>query len=165
MAKQETSTPGAKGGGKLLICQNRRARHDYQIGETFEAGIELRGTEVKSLRAQKVHLNEAFVMIENGQAFLHQAHIAEYAYGNRLNHEPTRKRRLLLNKKEIEKLQVAQAQAGKALVPLSLYFRRGWAKLEIGIGTGRKHQDKRQHLKEKQSKREMDRAMSRARKR
>lgn len=146
-----------------LVCKNRRAFHDYAIEERLEAGLQLVGTEVKSCRAGKANINEAYVMVRQGEAWLINAHIAEYAHGNRFNHDPTRARKLLLHKREIAGLQASLAQKGQVAVPLSLYFKHGYAKVEIGLGKGRKREDKRQVIKEREIKREMDRAIRRRR--
>lgn len=141
------------------ILKNSKARKDYEILETYEAGIVLRGTEVKSLRAGKAQLNDAFAQIENDEAFLYNAHIQEYGFGNRYNHDPKGRRKLLLNKLEIRKLFGLSSIKGNALVPLSLYWKRGKVKLELAVGRGKAQRDKRQDLKEKQSNRELKRAL------
>jgi SsrA-binding protein len=141
-----------------LIAQNRRASHDYFILETFEAGMVLAGTEVKSLRHGKASLAEAYATIENGEAWVLQLHIPPYEQGNRWNLEPTRRRKLLLHRPEIAKLERAVAQKGQTIVPLKLYFSRGYAKLLLGIGKGKKTHDKRQTIAERDAQREMQRA-------
>jgi SsrA-binding protein len=141
-----------------LVAQNRRASHDYFILETFEAGLVLLGPEVKSLRAGKASLAEAFATVENGEAWVLQMHIPPYAQGNRWNVDPVRRRKLLLHGGEIEKLEKAVAQKGQTIVPLKLYFKDGYAKLLIGVGKGKKAYDKRHTLAEKDARREIDRA-------
>ena len=149
--------------GEILISKNRRARHDYKVGETFEAGIMLVGTEVKSCRAGNAHLNEAYVQVMGLEVFLIGAYIGEYAQGNRQNHEPARTRKLLLNRNEIDKLYVKTREKGFTIVPLSLYFKNGRVKIEIGLGKGQAREDQRQRIKERDANREMDKAMKRAR--
>ena len=141
-----------------LIAQNRRASHDYFILETIEAGLELTGTEVKSLRQGKASLAEAYATVENDEAFVRQMHIPPYEQGNRWNQDPVRRRRLLLHRAEIEMLKEAVARKGQTIVPLKLYFARGYAKLLLGIAKGKKTVDKRHTIAERDAKREMDRA-------
>lgn len=148
----------AKGRGKVL-AQNRKASHNYFIEETYEAGIVLKGTEIKSIRAGRVSLNDAHARIMGGEAMLINMHIAHYEQGNRYNHEPTRSRKLLLHRHEIDKLIGLTQQQGYALVPLKLYIKNGFAKILIGLGKGKKRFDKREDLKQKQMKRDIDRAM------
>ena len=144
--------------GIKIVAENRKARHDYFIEETFEAGLSLQGTEVKSLRAGKANLKDSFVLIRDGEAFVHNLHISPYEQGNRFNHEPTRSRRLLLHRHEINKLVGSIQQKGLTLVPLKIYFKRGKAKMEIALAKGKKLYDKRQDLATKDAKREMERA-------
>jgi SsrA-binding protein len=141
-----------------LIAQNRRASHDYFILETVEAGLVLAGTEVKSLRHGRASLAEAYAMVENGEAWVLQLHIPPYEQGNRWNLEPTRRRKLLLHRTEIARLEKAVAQKGQAIIPLKLYFSRGYAKLLLGVGKGKKTHDKRQSIAERDAQREMLRA-------
>jgi SsrA-binding protein len=141
-----------------LVAQNRRASHDYFILDTIETGLVLVGTEVKSLRAGKASLAEAFATIDNGEIFVRQMHIPPYVQGNRWNVDPVRTRKLLLHRLQIEKLQKAVAQKGHTLVPLKLYFSKGRAKLLLGVAKGKKTHDKRATIAEKDAKREMDRA-------
>jgi SsrA-binding protein len=141
-----------------VIAQNRRASHDYFILETVEAGLVLAGTEVKSLRHGKASLAEAYATVENGEAWVVQLHIPPYAQGNRWNLESTRRRKLLLHRAEIEKLQRAVAQKGQTIIPLKLYFARGFAKLLLGIAKGKKTHDKRQAIAEHDARREIQRA-------
>jgi SsrA-binding protein len=147
-----------KDGAEKLVAQNRRARHDYFILETIEAGLVLSGTEVKSLRAGKASLGEAYATVEDGEAWVIQMHIPPYEQGNRWNLDPVRRRKLLVHRKEIERLEAAVAQKGQTVVPLKLYFSNGRAKLLIGIAKGKKSFDKRASIAERDAKREMDRA-------
>jgi SsrA-binding protein len=141
-----------------LVAQNRRARHDFFILETIEAGLVLTGTEVKSLRSGKASLAEAYATVEGGEAWVVQLHIPPYEQGNRWNPDPVRRRKLLLHRPEIDKLRKAVAQKGHTLVPLKLYFSRGHAKLLVGVARGKKTHDKRQAIAERDARREMDRA-------
>lgn len=139
------------------ISVNRRAHHDYAIEETLEAGIVLTGTEIKSVRAHKVNIAEAYVRIERGEAWLIGAHIAEYAQGNRFNHAPTRTRKLLLHRDQIAELTGLQAAKGLTIVPLRLYLRNGRAKLELGIARGKKTHEKRRTIAERDMRRQLER--------
>lgn len=141
------------------LAQNRKASHEYYIEETYEAGLVLRGTEIKSIRARKVSLNDAHVRILNGEAQLINMHIAPYEQGNRFNHDPTRTRKLLLHRSQIDNLVGLTQRQGYTIVPLKLYIKNGFAKILIGLGRGKKQHDKRHDLKEKQMKRDIDRAM------
>jgi SsrA-binding protein len=142
-----------------IIAKNRKEFHDYHIEETFEAGISLVGTEVKSLREGKANLKESYVIIKNNEAFLFGCHISPYSHGNLQNHEPVRTRKLLLHRKEINKLWGNISQKGLALVPLKLYFKGGKAKLEIGLAKGKKQYEKRETIKEREANREIERHM------
>jgi SsrA-binding protein len=140
------------------IATNRRARHEYSILETFEAGLALRGTEVKSLRAGLVNFKDSYATVRNGEVWLLGCHINPYSHGTDANHDPERDRKLLLHAKEISRLTGKVAERGLTLVPLRLYFKAGRAKLELGLGRGKKLHDKRSTLREREVKREMDRA-------
>jgi SsrA-binding protein len=140
--------------GQKLIAQNKKARHDYHIDDTFEAGLVLVGTEVKSLRAGRATLGDGFVDIDAGEAWLHGVHIPEYSQGTWTNHAARRKRKLLLHKTEIDKLERKISEKGFTIVPLSLYFKDGRAKVEIGLARGKKEYDKRHSLAERQANRE-----------
>jgi SsrA-binding protein len=142
-----------------LIATNRRARHEYEILETFEAGMVLRGTEVKSLRAGQVTFKDSYATIQNAEAWLVGCHISPYSHGTDANHDPERRRKLLLHRKEIGRLLGKTAERGLTIVPLRLYFKEGRAKLEIGLARGKKLHDKRSTLRERETKREMDRAI------
>ena len=141
--------------GRKVVASNRKARHDYTIIETFEAGIELRGTEVKSLRDSKAQLTDAYATVESGQLYLRNAHISIYDPGSYSNHEPTRTRRLLMHKAEIRKLEIRLNQSGLTMVPLSLYFLRGKVKVELAVVKGRKTFDKRDKLDERRARKEI----------
>ncbi|MGP4078810.1 SsrA-binding protein SmpB [Pseudalkalibacillus sp. R45] len=141
-----------------LIAQNKKARHDYTIEDTFEAGLVLQGTEIKAIRGRRVNLKDSFARVQNGEVFLHNMHISHYEQGNRYNHDPLRTRKLLLHKKEISKLIGVSKESGYALVPLKLYIKNGFAKLLLGIGKGKKKYDKREDLKRKTAKREIEKA-------
>jgi len=145
-----------------LIGSNRKAFHDYAIEEKVEAGLILKGTEVKSLREGRVNLREAYATVAEGKAILHNCHIGEYSHGNITNHDPLRSRGLLLHKKEIQKLAGKVQQKGLTLVPLRMYFNpRGVAKVELGVARGKKHYDRREAVKQREAGREMQRAMKR----
>jgi SsrA-binding protein len=143
------------------IAVNRRARHDYHIEETIEAGLVLTGSEVKSLRAGKAQLKDSYGRISKGEVWLFNAHISEYAAAAQFGHEPTRSRKLLLHRREIERLIGKVKERGLTLVPLRLYFKHGRAKVELGLARGKKLYDKRASIKEREVKREVDRAMRR----
>ncbi|GAA0446616.1 MAG: SsrA-binding protein SmpB [Bacillota bacterium] len=147
-----------KGQGNT-IAQNKRASHEYFIEDTFEAGIVLQGTEIKSIRAGRVNIKDSHARIDRGEVKLINLHIAEYEQGNRFNHDPTRTRKLLLHRKEIDKLIGLTQQQGYALVPLKIYIKNGYAKVLLGLGKGKKKYDKREDLKRKQMKRDVDRAI------
>ena len=140
------------------ILTNSKARHEYHILETFEAGIVLHGTEVKALRAGKGQIRDAFARVENEEVFLHNAHIDEYSHGNLQNHAPKAARKLLLHKSEIRKLQGLAAVKGNTLVPLSFYWKNGRVKVALAVGKGKAEFDKREDLKEREAEREMKRA-------
>jgi SsrA-binding protein len=140
------------------ILTNPKARRDYHVLETFEAGIVLHGTEVKALRAGRGQISEAFCRVENGEVFLYNAHIEEYSHGNRLNHQPKAVRKLLLHKSEIRKLFSLVAVKGNALVPLSFYWKAGKVKVALALGKSKAQYDKREDLKRKEAERELQRA-------
>ena len=149
--------------GVKVIARNRRARHDYHIEDTFEAGLVLTGTEVKSLRAGRASLTEAFAQVSGGEPWLHGLHIPEYAQGTWTNHEPRRTRKLLLHRKEIDRLASQVAERGFTIVPLSLYFSGGRAKVELALARGKRTYDKRRDLARRDAAREVDRALRRRR--
>ena len=152
-----------KESGRKLITVNRRARHDYAITDTYEAGLVLTGTEVKSLRAGKANLTDAYAEVRDGEVWLVNAHIPEYDQGTWTNHEPRRTRKLLLHAQEISRLIGKTKQSGLTLVPMQMYFKGVKAKVEIGLGKGKKAYDKRQDIAERQAKRDADRAVAAAR--
>ncbi len=141
------------------LAQNRKARHDYHILETVEAGLVLKGTEIKSIRAGKMNLQDGFISFSNGEAWLKNVHISPYEHGNIFNHDPIRDRKLLLHKKEITRLSQEVRQKGVTIVPLKVYLVRGRAKVLIGLAKGKNLYDKRHSLKEQQAKRDIDRAL------
>jgi SsrA-binding protein len=146
--------------GRKLVAQNRKARHDYHLHDTFEAGLVLTGTEVKSLRAGRASLADAYVTVDDGEVWLRGAHIPEYDFGTHANHTPRRTRKLLLHKKEIAKLAREADAAGKTIVPLSVYFSDGYAKVQIAVATGKRDYDKRQALAARDADREVRRALA-----
>ncbi|MFP5282254.1 MAG: SsrA-binding protein SmpB [Actinomycetes bacterium] len=150
----------AKEKGRKLVAQNRKARHDYRIHDTYEAGLVLSGTEVKSLRDGRANLTDAFATVDDGEVWLRSAHIPEYSHGTWTNHTARRTRKLLLNRREITRIERDLAAAGATLVPLALYFSDGYAKVELGVGTGKREYDKRQSIAERESKREAERALA-----
>jgi len=141
------------------IIKNKKARFDYEILETFEAGIVLKGTEVKSLRQKKVSIQESYARIKNGEVFLIGMNISIYEQGNRFNHEPVRERKLLLHKQEIKKLTGKLNEKGYTLVPLKIYFKNGKAKLELGLGRGKAKYDKRKTIQKRDAERDLQRDM------
>lgn len=163
--KRKKAKTAETGGGsrETLISKNRRAYRDYDLGDRYEAGLVLKGTEVKSCRTGKAHVNDAYVQLRQGEAFLIGSHIAEYSHGGHFNHEPDRIRKLLLHKSELFKLNVRIRERGFVAVPLRLYFRHGVVKVEIAIAKGRTHEDRRDKVKEREIRREMERAMRRGR--
>ncbi|GES34043.1 SsrA-binding protein SmpB [Streptomyces angustmyceticus] len=158
--KGKDKTPGRK-----LVAQHKKARHDYLILDTYECGLVLTGTEVKSLRQGRASLVDGFIQIDRGEAWLHNVHIPEYAQGTWTNHSARRKRKLLMHRAEIDKLESKSQESGHTIVPLALYFKDGRAKVEIALAKGKKEYDKRQTLREQQDRRETDRAISAARRR
>jgi SsrA-binding protein len=150
----------AKDRGRRLIAQNRKARHDYHIHDTYEAGIVLSGTEVKSLREGRANLTDAYATVDDGEVWLRGAHISEYSHGTWTNHTARRPRKLLLTRREIAKIERELATSGTTLVPLSLYFSNGYAKTEIALATGKREYDKRQTIAARESRREAERALA-----
>jgi SsrA-binding protein len=149
--------------GKKIVASNRRARHDYAIEDVVEAGLVLTGTEVKSLRAGRATLTDGFGLITDGEVWLHGVHIPQYTQGTWTNHEPRRIRKLLLHRKEIDRLARSTSEGGLTLVPLSLYFFDGKAKIELALGRGKRTYDKRQELARRDAAREVDRVLRRRR--
>ncbi len=150
---------GKKNEATRTVCENRKARHDYFIHETYEAGIELFGTEVKSLRQGKANLKDSYGMIKNGEIFLENMHISPYDQGSFSNQDPLRPKKLLMHKKEIMKLFGQTREKGLTLVPLKIYFKKGRAKAELALASGKHTYDKRRALADKAAKRDMERAM------
>ncbi|WEG74088.1 SsrA-binding protein SmpB [Vagococcus intermedius] len=147
-----------KGEGKL-IAQNRKARHDFAVLDTIEAGMVLQGTEIKAIRAGRMNLKDGFAKVRNGEVFLHNVHISPYEQGNLFNHEPLRTRKLLMRKKQIDRLVGETKNAGITLVPLKVYIKNGYAKVLIGIAKGKKSYDKREDLKRRDINREIERTL------
>ena len=148
--------------GKKVVARNRKARHEFEILDTYEAGMELKGPEVKSLRAGNVAFQDAFARVDGGQVWLHSLHISPYEQANRFNEDPARTRRLLLNRSEIRQLVIKTEEKGLTLVPLEIYFQRGYAKLSLAVARGKKLHDKRETLKRRQQDREAQRAVERS---
>ena len=149
----------AKNDAIKIVCENRKARHDYFIHETYETGIELKGTEVKSLRVGKANLRDSYAEVKDGEIFVENMHISPYEQGNIFNHDPLRRRRLLMHKREILKLFSKTREKGFTLVPLKIYFKNGRAKLELALASGKHTYDKRAALAEKSAKRDIERAI------
>jgi SsrA-binding protein len=141
-----------------VISTNRKARHDYHIEESYEAGIVLTGTEVKSVRGARVNLKDSYARVENGEIFLYNMHVSPYEQGNRFNHDPMRIRKLLMHRIEISRLSGKIKEKGYSLIPLKIYLKKGRIKLELGLARGKKLYDKRRDIAERDSKREMERA-------
>ncbi len=150
--------------GRKVVTTNRKARHDYSILDTYEAGLVLTGTEVKSLRTGRASLVDSFAAVSRGELYLHGAHIPEYTQGTWTNHEPRRVRKLLLKRGELDKLVGKLKESGLTLIPLSLYFSDGWAKVELGLARGKRSYDKRQDLAKRDADREIARVAGRRRK-
>lgn len=140
-----------------IICDNRRARFEYELFDVHQAGIELSGTEVKSMRAGKANLQDSFARVEEGQLWLYNLHISPYEYGNRFNHEPGRRRKLLMHAQEITRIKSSLEEKGLTLIPLKLYFKRNWVKVDLALARGRRIYDKREAIR----KRESDRGLKR----
>jgi SsrA-binding protein len=148
-----------KDSAQKIIAQNKTARLNYFIDDTYEAGIVLVGTEVKSIREGRVNLKDSYAMVKEGEVWLHEMHVSPYSHGNRYNHEPLRTRKLLLHHREINKLYGKSREKGLTLIPLKIYFKNGKVKVEVGVGHGKKLYDKREDMKLKDDKRDMQRAM------
>lgn len=151
-----------KGMGKV-VAQNKKARHDYTIEDTVEAGIVLQGTEIKSIRNGRINLKDGFARIRNGEVFLHNVHISPYEQGNLYNHDPRRMRKLLLHKKQIRKLEAETSNPGTTLVPLKVYLKDGYAKVLLGVAKGKKQYDKRETLRRRDIDRDIQRTLKNAR--
>jgi SsrA-binding protein len=148
---------------KKIVCQNRKARHEYFIEESFEAGMVLYGPEVKSLRDGRANLTDSYAKVKRGEVYLYNMHISPYPFAHHVNLDPVRTRKLLLNRKEIKRLVGKSEEKGYTLVPLKVFFSGGWAKVELGMAKGKKKADKRQAIKEKDMKRDMERERKRSR--
>lgn len=146
--------------GRSVVAQNKKARHDYAIGDTYEAGLVLQGTEVKSLRDGRASLADAFATVDDGEVWLRSAHIPEYSHGTYTNHTARRTRKLLLNRREIDRIERALQSSGTTLIPLSIYFNDGYAKVEIAVATGKREYDKRQTIAKRDADREAQRALA-----
>jgi len=149
----------AKEGGVKIIAQNKTARVNYSILDTYEAGIALTGTEVKSIREGRVNLKDSYAAVKDGEVWLYDMHVSPYSHGNRYNHDPLRPRKLLLHKREIKRLYGKSRERGLTLVPLSLYFKNGKVKVALGVGQGKKLYDRREEIKRRDDKRAMERAL------
>lgn len=158
MESKDGKSPGQQEGTRL-IAQNRKARHDYEVLDSFETGIVLQGTEVKSLRAGKANLKDSYAVVEQGEVYLFNVHISPYEAGNLFNHDPERPRKLLLHRAEIRRLIGRTQQQGLTLVPLKLYFKRGRAKVELALVRGKRQYDKRQDIAKRQAERDVERAL------
>ncbi|THV41999.1 SsrA-binding protein SmpB [Glycomyces buryatensis] len=165
MSKKKQEKVKHSGPERTVVTSNRKARHDYDILDTYDAGMVLSGTEVKALRQGRGNIVDAYAEIHNGEARVHNFHIPEYDYGTWTNHPPRRIRKLLLHRGEIAKLANKLDEAGLTLVPLSVYFENGWAKMELGLARGRKNYDKRQAIAKREADREIERAAGAALKR
>jgi SsrA-binding protein len=155
------TSPKKTDGDIKMVANNRKARHLYHILETVEAGLVLTGTEVKSLRNGRANMGDAYAVVENGEVWLRNLHISPYEQGNQFNHEPLRKRKVLLHKGDIRRLIGKTQEKGLTLIPLRLYFRKGWAKVELALVKGKKTHDKREDIAKRDADRDMARAMSR----
>ena len=159
MARQKKKKQVVGEDGIKIIVQNRKARHDFHTLDTWEAGIALQGTEVKSLRSGKANLRDSYARVDGNEVYLHNVHIGEYEQGNIYNHDPTRKRKLLLHKQEINRLRGRVEEKGLTLIPLKLYFKRGRAKVEIALAKGKRDYDRRQDIATRDARRDLDRAL------
>ena len=158
MAKADGKT-GGKTGGTKRVAENRRARYDFNLGDSYEAGIALMGSEVKALREGNANLSDSYVQPDRGELFVHNLRIGEYKAATHIAHEPLRKRKLLLHRKEIDKIDQKVKERGYTVVPTELYFKGGRAKLRIALATGKTNVDRRQDIKERETKREIDRVI------
>lgn len=150
-----------KSNSQRVLARNRKASRDYQLDDRFEAGLALRGSEVKAARAGQVSLNEAYVAVENGEAWLHNAHVAAYQPASRANHDPRRRRKLLLHRRELDEIAAKVKQRGWTVIPTRLYLRSGRIKLEIALARGKRQYDKRREMSKREAEREMARAAAR----
>ena len=161
-----TNDEKAKANGKPLIqviSDNRRARHEYEVLEVFEAGIELMGTEVKSMRQGRANLKDSFARVEKGELWLYNLHVSPYDHGNRFNHDPLRRRRLLMHHREIIKLKSKMQEKGLTLIPLKIFFKKNWVKVDLALTRGKHLYDKREAVAKRESKRQLDRLVKHVR--
>lgn len=166
MAKKETPAAAKKADEKIrfkTVAENRRARHEFHVLDVYEAGIVLAGTEVKSIRQGRANLADSFARVEDGELWLYNCHISPYDHGNRFNHEPLRKRKLLMRSKEISKLKSQMQEKGLTIVPLKLYFKGNWAKVDVALARGKQLYDKREDIAKRDSKRQIERIIKQAR--
>ncbi|HEY9680219.1 MAG TPA: SsrA-binding protein SmpB [Oculatellaceae cyanobacterium] len=166
MSKKPTAAATKKPDEKVrfkTVAENRRARHEYEVIEVFEAGVVLAGTEVKSMRQGRANLADSFARVEDGELWLYNCHISPYDHGNRFNHEPLRKRKLLMHAREITKLKSRMAEKGLTLVPLKLYFKGNWAKIDVALARGKQLYDKREDIAKRDSKRQIERIIKQSR--
>lgn len=166
MAKASSNAPAAKSEGKPRyknIADNRRARHEYEVLEVFEAGIVLAGTEVKSMRQGRANLQDSFARVEMGELWLYNCHISPYDHGNRFNHDPVRRRKLLMHHKQILKLKSRMQEKGLTIVPLKMYFKGNWAKVDLALARGKQLYDKRQDINKRETKRQLERIIKQSR--
>jgi SsrA-binding protein len=163
MANTAKSNGSKEKPANKTVSDNRRARHEYHVLEVFEAGIALVGTEVKSLRQGKANLKDSFARVENGELWLYNCHIAVYDHGNRFNHDPVRKRRLLMHRRQILKLKSRIQEKGLTLIPLKLFFKGNWAKIDLALAKGKQLYDKRQTIEKRDSKRQLERIIKQSR--
>jgi len=159
MRSRTAMAKGKSDAAEKSICSNKQARRNYFIDDTYEAGISLVGTEVKSLREGRANLKDSFASVNNGEVILYDLHISPYEFGNRWNHDPERPRKLLLHKQEIRRLYGKSREKGMSLIPLRMYFKKGKVKVELGVGRGKKLYDKREDMRAREDKRDMERGM------
>jgi SsrA-binding protein len=166
MGKAQSKTPPASKDGKphfKTVSDNRRARHEYEVLEVFEAGIVLSGTEVKSIRQGRANLADSFARVEEGELWLYNCHISPYDYGNRFNHDPVRKRKLLMHHKQILKIKSRMQEKGLTIVPLKLFFKGNWAKMDLALARGKQLYDKRADIAKRETKRQLERIIKQGR--
>jgi len=162
-AQKPAKAPAAEKPVVKVVCDNRRARHEYEVFDVFQAGIELAGTEVKSMRQGKANLQDSFAKVEAGQLWLYNCHVSPYDFGNRFNHDPVRRRRLLMHKAEIRKLGQQIKEKGLTLIPLKMYFLRNRVKVDVALARGKHLYDKREAVGRRESKRQLERLLKQAR--
>lgn len=163
-SKQESKPAAAQDKPTIkVVAENRRARYNYELLEFYEAGIELSGTEVKSMRQGKANLADSFARVEDGQMWLYNCHVSPYDHGNRFNHDPIRRRRLLLHRREIQKIKARMQEKGLTLVPLKMFFKRNWVKVDLALARGKHLYDKRESIAKRETKRQLDRLVKNVR--